>query len=281
MQIAITARPLCNWRRLIGALVAMTGRHWLFVLRRTDNLNFRELHDRWYGEPKAGDAVDLYLLAVVGSSSTGSPAFDTGSWPTGVTKNVHNSGRIAGRGGNGGVGGSELGGGGGSVGATAGVEGGLALRITTPINLNNIGGVIAAGGGGGGGGGAAVGTLGGAPVAAGGGGGGGGAGRDVGLSGAAGSPPLGSPGTPGTLEEGGVGGVGATADSAISGNGGAGGNPGQPGVVGQDGSGTLASRPGAAGGAAGAAIEGIADITFIDSNGDPTENQGTITGATS
>lgn len=79
---------------------------------------------------------------VIGSNSTSSPAFSTGSgWPAGAVLTITNNGTIVGRGGNGGSWGS-------ATVATNGDAGGGAIQFTLDATLTNEG--LVAGGGGGG-----------------------------------------------------------------------------------------------------------------------------------
>ncbi len=273
-------------RRIFGAIVAaVLGYNLLLVVRPTVNINMREMHDRWYGEPRAGDRVRFILMAVVGSSSTSTPAFETGFWPAGVEIFVQNRGRITGKGGDGGNGGTPF------ANAQDGEQGGLGLLATYPVMINNVTGVIAGGGGGGGGGGGARNAA----CCVGGGGGGGGAGS----MGEGGSGALaacsgllngsGSDGADSSTTAAGAGGVGAHQEAfgsleATSGAGGAGGalaTAGSAGAAGSaGGSGAATTSPGS-GGAPGAAISGLSNITWVDENDDPTADDGTILGATS
>lgn len=172
-------------------------------------------------------AVKYYITSngIVGSNSTGSTAFDTGSFPSGSTIYLVNNNYIVGAGGNGG----NANNGQGEVGGPA-----LTLRLVTFITNN---GTI----GGGGGGGKAGGSVRNDrcqqtgccqqqcwTVIANGGGGGGGAGSIAGSGGSGGSG-----GLNGSLTTGGGGGNGEYRQdglaSATGGSGGAGGDLGQQG----------------------------------------------------
>jgi len=172
-------------------------------------------------------AVKYYITSngIVGSNSTGSTAFDTGSFPSGSTIYLVNNNYIVGAGGNGGNANNGQGG----VGGPA-----LTLQVTTFITNN---GTI----GGGGGGGKAGGSVRNDrcqqtgccqqqcwTVIANGGGGGGGAGSIAGSGGSGGSG-----GLNGSLTTGGGGGNGEYRQdglaSATGGSGGAGGDLGQQG----------------------------------------------------
>lgn len=172
-------------------------------------------------------AVKYYITTngTIGSNSTSSTAFDTGTWPSGTKLYLTNNGYIVGAGGNGG----NANDGGGSPGGSA-----LTLQVTTFITNN---GTIGGGGGGGGGG------SGGSftqcvqtgccqqqcyTANASGGGGGGGAGSIVGSGG--GGANGGSPGTLTTGGPGGGGGFSQNGPASASGSpGGAGGSLGQSG----------------------------------------------------
>jgi hypothetical protein len=202
------------------------------------NFNFKAAHDLLYPPIEAGNVVRCYIETgvVVGSSVVGSPSFDVGTWPAGVTLEIYNSGRIQGRGGKGGNAAKN------GVAAQAGEAGGLAFYTRQAVLLDNSSGRIYGGGGGGGGG----------AIKDGGkfaGGGGGGAGFNPGLGGATGNGDS-NAGQPGTLDRGGAGGIATTSGAWSGGNGGgpaqAGANPGG----------------GASGGAAGRAVDGNSFITF-------------------
>ena len=116
----------------------------LTISASTNNYNVRlaAIAAGWVG---GTTPVNIYILirggVIVGSSSTGSYAFDTGSpFPTGSLIVLTNIGLIVGAGG---AGGARL---------NTGQPGGTAIRAQTPIIINN-GGIISGGGGGGGGGG--------------------------------------------------------------------------------------------------------------------------------
>lgn len=202
----------------------------------TQNANIKSL---WVAEYPTSTNLQIKCVvkngAVVGSSSTGLPAMDTGFF--GVTYTValevKTGSYIVGAGGAG------------SVNGAAGSAGGLALNLSDDLTINNSG-II---GGGGGGGGANELTTGGANAKA---AGGGGAGDDAGTKGAPTSLTGGSllhlqAAEDGSLETGGSGGVVefiAGPDEPFAVTGGDGGDLGQAGE----------SRV-SAGGAAGAAID--------------------------
>jgi hypothetical protein len=218
----------------------------------------------------------ITVNAVVGSNSTGSYAFDTDlSYPSGssLSVNLTASGKILGKGGNGGAGNPAYEGNG-----SPGSAGGPAFRAQYAVTVTNSGIV---GGGGGGGGGAGVttawlpasGTPGekdyfpGAFICYGGGGGGGGTGSAVGTGATGGSGSLGGggtlgssypsyPGANGTETTGGAGGAGYTAGGAGGGLGAA----GSTGSAGAAGCGNYHNGCGGAGGAAGACATGLSFI---------------------
>ncbi len=193
-------------------------------------------------------------VGAVGSSSTSSPALDTGTFPAGsiIILTVLANGYIAGRGGQGGTGQPITGGTPSSptVGSvTVAGSGGDGLYIRTQTVMYNYGRVQ--GGGGGGSGGSAVGAISGP-------GGGGGAGHRKGAAGPAGSFPTnqgfgsGGDGLAGFLNHAGEG--GGTSNGAPAGTGGAGGDPGQAGSNASDGTSGV--------GAAGFAIKVASGVTF-------------------
>jgi hypothetical protein len=207
-----------------------------------NNLNLRAYHDALYPAPIPGDTPQITVTAtvepnvIVGSSSIGSPAFDTGNWPSGVILNLIVKGRIQGAGGQGGRGGNLR------SGAQLGQSGGSALLVRYPLNLNlstGSGQIWGGGGGGGGGLGSNSGSSGG--------GGGGGSGQIPGIAGFGyGGGPN---GLPGTTEAGGQGGQ----ENDPGGDGAA---PGQAGANGRNG-----RRQATPGGPAGVAIFGASLLT--------------------
>lgn len=175
----------------------------------------------------------------VGSTSTGTPAFDTGvTFPAGSSLALVNNGTVCGMGGAG----APAGGG-----VDAGSPGGLALKAQAAITVTNNG-TIGGGGGGGGEGGNASWTDGKNNYSATGGSGGGGRG------GGAGGGPI-NPGTAGTYTAAGTG--GAWSGDAGGGAFGAtnGGNGGGFGAAG--------ATAGSAGGSSGAAVNGNSNITWV------------------
>ena len=203
--------------------------------------------------------VRIYPEAVVGSTSSSSPALAVEGLPGGSVVTIINEGRIEGRGGRGGRG-SNSEGCTGSYGAPPGESGGAggdALRISQAVSISNASGEIW-GGGGGGGGATHHCTYNSA------GSGGGGAGFDPG----GGGPYVGErdcggqPGQDGTQTSGGNGGAGCCGF-----NGGRGGDPGARGDNGQ--CGCSGCRGGSQGGGAGAAIQSNGNpITWFGFQGD-------------
>jgi hypothetical protein len=117
-----------------------------------NNINLRSIFNDTWGSADSGDTVNVTIESgvIIGSTSTGAYAFDTGTWPAGITINIVNNGRIQGRGGKGGNGAN--------IKAAAqdgfnGEDGGNAILVRYDIDLDNTDGEIFAGGGGGGGGG--------------------------------------------------------------------------------------------------------------------------------
>lgn len=229
-----------------------------------NNVNMRTLHDTIYPTPTDEDvgyvtvACTIESGVIIGSVSTSLPAFDVGSWPSGLDLSLTVSGRIQGKGGAGGAGGTGDG--------VAGSPGGTALKTTVPIDLTYTSGQLWGGGGGGGGGGRGT-TSGGFTLPAPGSGGGGGAGTQPGAGGVG---PGGQNGSSGTDTNGGANGGSASP-------GGTGGTGGAPGVAGNNGTGGggTPSYPGGAGGAAGNSIDGFSHVTIVGATGDrrgPTVN---------
>lgn len=167
------------------------------------NLNLRTLHDQLYADPDTSPTPNIicYIAegVIVGSTSTGSPAFNVGTWPADTPITMYVRGRIQGAGGDGGDVDDD------------GSDGGTALYTRTAVDLilNEGSGEIFGGGGGGAG---DPNTPGGEF------GGGGGAGQTPG-SGGQGNIDA-NDGQPGTTEAGGDGGGPVAGD---------GGDPGQDG----------------------------------------------------
>lgn len=197
----------------------------------------------------------------VGSTSTGSPSFTTGTgWNAATTLKLINNGNIHGQGGNGG--GSQ------AVQVDvpkpgyAGAAGGDALDLGFALSLDNSSGNIYGGGGGGGGGGAAhLDSSGSQELGSSGGGGGGGASDTNTSGGSAGGFVTGitdfRSGTNGGAgsSSGGGGGTGGNWSSAVAGNGGSGGGWGSAGSAGGAGVGGTTSSSGGGAGAAGKAVD--------------------------
>lgn len=203
----------------------------------TFNITLRGMYDALYGtvdeSPGAPDIIFIITPnAKVGSTSSSGWAIESGDWPAGVEPLLEiraGDTYVVGKGGDAGVG------------PNAGSPGGGALRVTSPIRVNNLGTI----GGGGGGGGGTVFTF---------------EGFILGLwPGGGGAGALPGSGVPaGTL----------TTGSTSGFNGASGGDLGQPGTAG-----TAIAGTHYPGGAAGAAVEGDSLITWI--------NEGTILGARS
>jgi len=241
------------------------------------NINIRTVYDTIYTAPDALTVVNVFIEAgvVVGSSSEYLPALQCGSWPAGVTLNVSNSGRIQGKGGEGGRGASVYWSPGAGVfvcsNGLAGVAGGDAFKVDYDVNLTNNGEIWAGGGGGGGGGSHYSLTIGSATNS--GGGGGGGAGTLSSLGGTPGnasggtiSNKLGETGAGGTSEAGGAGGLSGSNVEAY--RAGAGGGPATAGATGGTIVSAQSSAAGGAGGAAGRAIVQSGGVASIITTGD-------------
>jgi hypothetical protein len=223
----------------------------IIIPSNINNVNLRTMHDSIYPEITDDDVgasppVTLTCIindgVIVGSSSTGSPAFDVGSWPVGFTPTLIVNGRIQGRGGNGTDGLPPNGPG------TTGAPGGTALYTRNNINLEVGTGEIW--GGGGGGGMARHGLVG---IGC---GGGGGAGQLPGQGGSGST----NAGNNGTTEAGGQGGVNADIE---------GGDGGGPGLAGTDGDMPVSAYSFVSpGGAAGTAIDGDSFVTVTVGPGD-------------
>lgn len=194
--------------------------------------------------------VTINSGVVVGSSSTSTYAFDTGTgFPSGSTLTLINGGFIVGAGGQGGNGGGYPGYGN----ASAGAGGGPALRAQVALTITNNG-TIGGGGGGGGGNSPTASWLG---DYCGGPGGGGGAGSVAGGGSSGGTTPFGGAynapgGSAGGLSSGGAPGSYVDQCTGYGVAGGRGGNLGQSGNGGS----------GAGGGTAGSAIVGNSNITW-------------------
>ena len=249
----------------------------LTISSTTQNYN---IYSNKGGTYSAGNSdITLTVQAIVGSSSSGNPALDTGNqWASGDTVKIINNNQIVGHGGTAGAGGST------QAAGAAGGAGGNAINLGIDTTIQNNGGFIRGAAGGGGGGGFAEGVFQldksqSITLRGGGGGGGGGAGQNGGSGGAGGSSVVnGQAGQTGSISGGGAGGAGGThsngGNSVKGGNGGAGGGFGSGGQAGQAGSTTGGStqstdhRAGGAGGAAGKAINLNGNsVTYEDGSG--------------
>lgn len=246
----------------------------IFIENDSLNLNMRTIYDSLFPEPSDGQTVHFFVEpgVTVGSTSTGSPALVSGSWPAGVdlVLTVRSGGRIQGKGGAAGAGGEAHGSfvsGGSSTAGGDGAGGGNALQVTVPITIENLGEIWAGGGGGGGGGGSWDGSFG--PIISyGGGGGGGGTGTNVGpgAAGGVGDSGDGAPGADSSDNAGGGGGAPAGSGGSNAGVGGDGGGPGLSGSAG--GTGNMShNSPGGSGGPPGNYIVGNSFVTW-SANGD-------------
>lgn len=226
------------------------------ISANTNNYNLKSaaIAAGWDGVTPLVATVTVNSGVYVGSTSTGSYGFDTGSsFPAGSSLTLVNNGFIVGMGGGGGGGGGVYSGGGG------GGAGGPALRAQAAISITNNGTIGGGGGGGGGGASAYYGDPYSGEQRFGGGGGGGGRGLNGGPGGPGGSGHLVNPG--------GGGGTGTTTSAGgggsnggwMAGNGASGGGLGS-------GGGTGASGPqysGGPGGSGGAAVAGNSFITWV------------------
>lgn len=202
-----------------------------------DNYDLRSALGSPSGPMKITVIVDSGVT--IGSADEANPAFTTGSgWTAGTVVRLLNSGKIYGRGGDGGKGGYVS-----SVGvATAGVTGkagGNAVETTVPLIIDNTSGEIFGGGGGGGGG---QGFLDDDGIGVSGSGGGGGQGYGTSSGGAAGNSDTqiaaGNVGTGGSASSAGAGGAAAHSSDPTDdgGAGGSGGAWGAAGTIGGEGS---------------------------------------------
>lgn len=238
------------------------------------NHNIRAIFNEVYPTVSSGDVVNVTVGSgqIVGSSSTATPALETGAWPAGVTLNLINFGTIVGKGGAGGAGGAALSG---VTDGGDGGNGGLAIDVSYLMSIENNN-IIGGGGGGGGGGGASYADI--FPfgeVAAGGGGGGGGMGYDASLGGAKTSPSAdadnisaGTNGTSGNINASGSSGSGGFIIAGfIGGDGASGASLGQAGMSGANGDAssfpTGVSSSGGSGGLAGSAINKNGNTVII------------------
>ena len=235
----------------------------------------------WDNLAPARVTVTINSAVQVSSTSTGTPAFTTGSFVANSLLYIINTGSIKGKGGAGGAGGSvnyPFSTNPGSSGNQGGVALNIASTLSGKVTITNGSGEIFGGGGGGGGGGCALFQGGGKDNgwAIGGAGGGGGAGTGAGaLGGVATGEDVnynGLPGSSGTTSAGGAGGA-QFCGVQCNGAGGAGGGFGAVGVVGGNG---YTESGGAAGGAGNAiALNGGSSPTFISGN-DGTHVKGAV-----
>ena len=238
----------------------------------TANFNVRTaaIAAGWDGIAPLKATVMVNAGVYVYSTSTASPAFDTGTpFPSGSTITLINNGYIYGMGGAGATGGRSIPPSPMAETPAAGSSGGPALNAQAAITVVNIG-VIAGGGGGGGGGGGAYRDSGGW-FNSGGGGGGGGQGYNGGALGSGGSTggggynANGNAGTAGSKTANGTAGSGgASGGGEVGGDGGNGaalgatGSSGTAGTAGADG----AAGSGSAGGSPGNSVTGNSNITW-------------------
>lgn len=217
-----------------------------------NNINLRTIHDSLYPAPVEGASPTVHVTCIiptgviVGSSSTSSPAFDLGSWPSDIPITIDLRGRIQGNGGNGGNGNNT---------GQTGSNGGPALVLARAVlMIYGASAQIWAGGGGGAGSNFAfTGSKRGAAA------GGGGAGSNPGLGGT-GSGAV-SAAQNGTPDAGGAGGV-----FTYTGGGPAkGGDGGGPGLDGQT---NAVVAPFYPPGTRGVAINGNSNITVISGSCD-------------
>jgi hypothetical protein len=238
-------RFLCEAEEMLFTADANPALRTIILDTDTNNVNLRTLHDSLFAAPVGGSPGETVTCVVqegviVGSVINSLPAFDVGTWPTGVIVNLTVIGRIEGTGGQGAPGNKfGFGGDGGPS-----IDGGTALFLRRAVNLDVAAGEIFGGGGGG----AGSGSY----------GGGGGAGR---VSGAAGFSEL-EPtreAAPGTDNAGGLGATGSTGGFKEAGPGGG------PGLTG----GLPVTGPTTTGpGDAGIAIDGISFVTVVGGPGD-------------
>lgn len=215
-----------------GLMIAAGGFNFRPVISaNTQNYNLRSaaLAAGWSGTVPLYAVVTINAGVYVGSSSTATPAFDTGtSVPAGSSVAIVVNGNILGAGGAGGSGGYWVGYPCTAVGPGGGGTGGPALNAQFPISVTNNG-II--GGGGNGGAGGSYGTYDagcGLQSPASGGGGGGGAG----YNGGAGGPSGGAMGGQGVTGVNGGGGGFTTGGAGGSGGGGTAGSGGNGGSLG-------------------------------------------------
>ncbi len=203
------------------------------------NFNWRQAYDQLYPPPTPDDDIICIIAAgaIVGSQVEGRPAFEVGSWPSGINLDLRIQGRIQGLGGTGGRGTSARGE------FVPAKPGNTALYTRYPVAVTQSNQIWGGGGGGGG-----ANDFADTPAVSGGGGSGF-------LPGGVITQQDGTQPTGGSTAAGGSGGF---RGGLRAGNGG---NPGQPGQAGQTG---LTSPSGAAG----RAIDGNSYVTFTAGQGD-------------
>lgn len=241
-----------------GSTIGGLPLYYVYINAASAAVNLRTLVD---AQGYAGvDPIEVlcYVNATCGSGSPSTPAFRTGSFPTGSVITVEVNSNIDGHGGNAGDGAEYTMG----QNATDGEDGGNAFTADVACTVRNNGRIYGGGGGGGGGG-----LYNNAGEIGNGGGGGGGQGRGGNASGGPFTPLLTHYAAAGTGSPSGAGAGGHGGRNAGSGDpgtdGGAGGAAGMDGSDGETGLvsvGTLGD-PGV-GGAAGSAVEGDSLITW-------------------
>jgi hypothetical protein len=207
------------------------------ISSNTNNYNLWNSKGGTYSAGNTTVNVTINSGVIIGSTSTGTYAFDTGTgWSSGDVINITNNGTIKGRGGNGSDGSSIINPSQPSQYATtpsSGGTGGPAFRGQFACTVTNNGSVYGGGGGGGGGGGRYYFSRGKIDLYLNdkGNGGGGGAGVNGGTGGAAGLGGLGQAidGSNGTATAGGAG--GAVGNGGVGGNGGGLGSNGATGTT--------------------------------------------------
>lgn len=244
------------------ANIPLVGVYSIIISTDTLDVNLYSMFVAEYGVPTSAVTLNVTVQSgvLVSASSTAVPALVPGTaWPASSILTLENAGTIAGRGGDGGHGGSAAENTGAGV---AGANGGLAIDAAGfAISIDNSSGIIAGGSGGGGGGGAQTVVILGVPfdIVGGGGGGGGyplGAGGSGGTRSDAGNPGLwGDNGS--AAGSGGAGGTGGNGAST-AGDGGAGGGYAATGT-----NGATSAQAGGAGGAAGDCIHNNSNITWL------------------
>jgi len=239
------------------ANIPLVGVYSIIISTDTLDVNLYSLFVAEYGVPTSAVTLTVTVQSgvLVSASSTALPALVIGTaWPASSVLTLENAGTIAGRGGDGGHGGSVLENSGSGL---PGAAGGLAIDAAGyAISIDNTSGIIAGGSGGGGGGSAAGSVIG---------GGGGGGGWPYGAGGIGGSrSQSAAPGWWGgngassvTAGVGGVAGAGAV-DTVTAGDGGDGGGWASSGTAG-----SAAQFSGGTAGNPGNCIHNNSNITWI------------------